>query len=144
AWYFITEVDEMYISGYYIGVILVCAGITELVLADQIRSKAKMTPREVERFGLEQLVILGHRLAILNEKETSQLNELRKLRNYLIHAKAGKLTQMAKKRYRVSGMDDSYLDAGFYLQPIWEGGIDKDALKHFRLVRDLTVKFYGA
>ena len=144
VWYYITETDEMFISGHFIGVILLCAAIVELVLADQIRSESQMTEREVERFGLEQLVILGHRLDILNEHETSQLGELRKLRNDLIHSKANKLAQMARKRYQVSGLDASHLDAGFYLQPIWGKGIDLDALRHLRLVRDLTVKFYGA
>jgi len=144
VWYYITETDEMFISGHFIGVILLCASIVELVLADQIRSRSQMAEKESERFGLEQLVILGHRLDILNEDETSQLNELRKLRNDLIHAKAGKLAQMARKRYQVSGLDASFLDPGFYLEPIWKGGIDLDALRHLRLVRDLTVKFYGA
>ena len=50
---------------------------------------------------------------------------------------------MAKKRYRVAGTDDSFLDAGFYLQSGFEEGIDKDALKHLQLVRDLTVRFYS-
>jgi len=144
AWYYIVEADDMFIRGHFIGVILLCAAIAELILADQIRSKSQMTEREAERFGLEQLVILGHRLDILNDKETGQLNELRRLRNDLIHSKAEKLAKMARKRYRVSGLDASHLDAGFYLQPIWEGGIDQDALRHLQLVRDLTVKFYGA
>jgi len=144
VWYYITEADDMFIRGHFIGVVLLCAAITELILADQIRSNSKMTEKEVERFGLEQLVILGHRLDILNDKETSQLNELRRLRNDLIHSKADKLAQMARKRYQVSGLDASHLDAGFYLQPIWEGGIDQDALQYLQLVRDLTVKFYGA
>lgn len=144
VWYYITETDEMFISGHFIGVILLCAAIVELVLADQIRSKSQMTEKESERFGLEQLVVLGRRLDILNDKETGQLNELRRLRNDLIHSKADKLAQMARRRYQVSGLDPSHLDAGFYLQPIWEGGIDQDALRHLQLVRDLTVKFYGA
>jgi hypothetical protein len=144
AWYFITDADDMYISGHFTGVVLLCAGVVELVLSDQLRTKSHMTEKEVERFGLEQLVILGHRLDILNSEETSQLNGLRKLRNNLVHAKAGKLAQMAKKRYRVFGMDDSYSDAGFYLHPLVAGGVDQDALRYLLLVRDLTVKFYGA
>ncbi len=143
AWDYITEAVNMFIRGHFTGVVLLCAGIAELVLADQLRSKSQMTEKEVERFGLEQLVILGHRLTILNDKETGQLNELRKLRNDLIHAKANRLNQRAKKTYQVSGLDASYLTAGLYLYPLGGGGIEKDALHHLLQVRDLTVKFYG-
>ena len=108
----------MFISGHCIGVILLCAAIIELILADQIRFKSQMAERELEHFGLEQLVILRRRLDMLNEHETSQLGELRKLRNNLTHSKANRLAQMARKRYQVSGLDASHLNAGFYLQPI--------------------------
>ncbi len=145
AWHFITEVDSMFRGGYFIGAILICAGITELVLADQMRSKMRMTQEEVERFGLKRLVILGHRLGILDDKETTQLNKLRELRNSLIHGNAGRLTQMAKKRYQSLGLDASDLDAEFYfLLSTWGEGIYQDALQYQRLVKDLTVRLYGA
>lgn len=143
-WGYLSEVDEMYIAGHFLGAIVFCAGIAELILTDQIRSKVGMKSKEVERFGLEQLIILGRRLAILDDNDTDRLNDLRKLRNYLIHGKAGQLTKMAKKRYRVSGSDDSFLDAEFYVHSGFEGGIDKDALLHLGLVRDLSMRFYGA
>lgn len=143
-WGYLSATDEMYIAGHFLGTIVLCAGIAELILADQVRARAKMTSGEVERFGLEQMLILGHRLGILDDKETQQLNDLRKLRNYLIHGKAGKLAQMAKKRYTVSGSDNSFLDAEFYVHSGFEGGIDRDALLHLGLIRELSVKFYGA
>ncbi len=144
AWYYITESDDMFIRGHFIGVILLCAGIVELVLADQLRSRTRMTPKEVERFGLEQMAILGRRLGILNDKEAGAVDEIRKLRNALIHANAGKLGQMAGRRYKDWGLDISDLDAGLFLKPAWEGGIDQDALSHLQSVQNLTVKFYGA
>jgi hypothetical protein len=60
-------------------------------------------------------VILDHRLGILNNKEISQLNEHRKLRNCLVHVKADKLARMAMKRYKGSGLNHSHLNAGPYL-----------------------------
>lgn len=143
VWGYLSMADEMYIAGYFAGAIIISTAITELILADQVKTKAKMTSTEVERFGLEQLIILAKRLTILNDKETSGLNELRKLRNYLIHGKVGKLGQMAKKRYTVSGSDNSFLDAEFYVSSGFEGGIDCDTLLHLGIVRDLTVKLYG-
>jgi len=144
VWGYLSEVDEMYIAGHFIGVVLLCAGIAELVLADQIRVRTGMTAREVERFTLEQLAILGRRLSVVEEAEMGRLNELRKQRNYLVHGKAGRLAQMAKKRYRASGPDDSFLNAEFYVRSGFAGGIDQDACQHLRLIRDLTVRFYGA
>ena len=143
VWSYLSEADDLFIRGHFLSVIVLSASIVELVLADQIKLKTRMAIKEVERFGLEQLSILGHRLGILDDKETSQLNELRRQRNWLIHGNVGRLTQMAKKRYRISGGDDSFLDAEFYVQSGFEGGIDQDARLHLRLVRDLTVNFYG-
>lgn len=144
VWYYITEADDMFIRGHFIGTILLCAGIVELVLADQLRTKIQMTQKEVERFGLEQMAILSRRLGILSAPEAASIDELRKLRNALIHANAGKLGQMAGRRYKDWGLDISDLDAGLFLKPAWEGGIDQDALSHLQSARNLTVKFYGA
>lgn len=143
VWGYLSIADEMYIAGYFLGSIVLCAGIAELILTDQIKTRIRMTAREAERFRLEQMIILGHKLAILDDRETNQLNALRKLRNYLIHGKAGKLAKMAKKRYTVSGSDNSFLNAEFYVSSGFEGGIDRDALLQLEIVRDLSVKFYG-
>ena len=144
VWGYLSMADEMYIAGYFAGTIIVSAAMAELIIADKVKTRVKMKSKEVERFGLEQLIILAKRLTILNDKETSGLNELRKLRNYLVHGKAGKLAQMAKKRYTVSGSDNSFLDAEFYVRSGFEGGIDRDALLQLGLIRELSVKFYGA
>ena len=145
VWYYLTESDEMYISGHFLGAILLCAGIAEIIIADQIKINLMLSTRETERFGLEQLTILGQRINILDELESKQLHDLRKLRNILIHANTGKLGKMARKIYDPSSSDD-YLYMGFYLTPISNGGIDidRDALQYLQIIRNLTIKFYGA
>jgi len=59
VWYYLTEADEMFIGGRFIGVVLLSAAIVELVLADQLRSRMKMTFNEVERSGFAQMVIMS-------------------------------------------------------------------------------------
>ena len=88
--------------------------------------------------------ILSHKLNLLDKDEIQQAKGLRRLRNYLIHANAGRLNEMAKKRYKDWGIDVHELDAGLFLAPPWEGGLDQEALKYLSFTRDLTVKFYGA
>ena len=83
--------------------------------------KTRMASREIERFRLEQLVILSHRLGISDDKETQQLNALRKLRNDLIHGNAGKLAKMAKMRYEDLGGINFFSSAEFYIAPIMQG-----------------------
>lgn len=143
-WEYVTEADDMFIRGHFMGVILLCAAVMELVLADQLRSIMGATKEEIEHFGLEQMLILSHRLEILNDEEARQLQELRKMRNYIVHANVGKLNQMAKRTYEAWGLSIADLDAGMFLQPTWGGAIDQDALKYIQLVRDITVKFYGS
>lgn len=142
-WEYVTEADEMYINGHFIGVILLCAGILELVFADQLKTSLKLTKDEVDRFRLEQMEILSHRLKILGENEMQQVREIRRLRNYLIHAKAGKINEMAKKRYKDWGIENHNLDSSLFLNPPWEGGLDQEAIKFLLFTRNLTVKFYG-
>jgi len=140
-WGYVTTADAMFIDGHFMGVVLLCAGIIELVLADQLMTRSQMTRDEVERFNLEQMVILAHRLEFVTEEEKDAINGLRKLRNALIHANAGKISKMAKRHgdfYGGVGME-------FYLFPLSkEGGISSDALKYLRFTRDFTSKFYGA
>lgn len=141
-WEYVTTADEMFIDGHFVGVVLLCAGIVELLLADQLMVRSQMTKDEVERFSPEQMAILAHRLHIVTDREKGTIDELRKLRNALIHADAGKLSKMARKCY-----GDFYegLETDFYLSPLSdEGGICADALRYLGFTRDLTFKFYGA
>jgi hypothetical protein len=141
-WEYVTTADEMFIDGHFVGVVLLCAGIIELLLADQLMDKKQMTKDEVERFSLEQMAILAYRLHIVTDGEKGTIDELRKLRNALIHADAGQLSKMARKCY-----GDFYegLETESYLSPLSdEGGICADALRYLGFIRDLTFRFYGA
>ena len=141
-WEYVTTADDMFIDGQFLSVVLLSAAIAELLLADQLMARTQMTGGEIEHFGLEQMAILSHRLQILTDQEKGAIDELRKLRNALIHANAGKLGKMAKKSY-----GDFYegLETEFYLSPLSdEGGIRADAFKYLCFTRDLTLKFYGA
>lgn len=97
-WDYITEARQMFTDGYFIGVILLCAGMVELSLADQLMSKTQMTREEIERFSLKQMAILARRLEIVINQEKDTIDKLRKLRNALIHANAGKIAEMVRKR----------------------------------------------
>lgn len=141
-WEYVITVDGMFIDGHFLGVVLLCAAVTELLLADQLMARTQMIGDEIEHFGLEQMAILSHRLQILTDQEKDAIDELRKLRNALIHANAGRLSKMAKKSY--GGFYEG-LETEFYLSPLSdESGIRADALKHLCFTRDLTFRFYGA
>jgi len=141
-WEYMTTADDMFIDGHFLGVVLLCAAVTELLLADRVMTRTQMTRDEIEHFGLEQMAILSHRLQILTDQEKDAIDGLRKLRNALIHVNAGKLGKMARKSY-----GDFYEGLGteFYLFPLSdESGIRADALKYLCFTRDLTFRFYGA
>jgi len=61
-WEYVTTADEMFIDGYFLGVVLMCAAVTELLLADQLMARTQITRDEIDHFGLEQVTILSHRL----------------------------------------------------------------------------------
>ena len=141
-WEYVTTADDMFIDGHFLGVVLLCAAVTELLLTDQLMTNSGMMKDEVERFSLEQMAILAHRLRIVTDLEKGTIDELRQLRNALIHANADKLGKMARRSY---GNFYKGLETEFYLSPLSdESGIRADALKHLRFTRDLTFKFYGA
>jgi len=142
-WEYLTEADDMYIRGHDIGVILLCAATIELVLADQLKSKLVISKKELERFGLDQMVILCSHIGILSNEERDQINELRIIRNALIHANAGKLNKMAKKQYDVRGLGADDVVAILYIASIGDKGINQDAMIHMKFVRDITVRLYG-
>lgn len=140
-WEYVTTADEMFIDGHFIGVVLLCASIVELSLSDQLILRTQMARKEIERFRLEQMTILAHRLGIITNQESGAIDKLRKSRNALIHANAGKISKMAKGCY-----GDSYgnRESEFYLYPLSdEEGICADASEYLKFTRDLTFKFYG-
>ena len=145
-WEYVTTADEMFTDGHFIGVILLCASTVELSLADQLISRTQMVQGEIERFSLEQMTILAHRLGIITSQEKGTTDKLRRSRNALIHVKVGEIAKMGRIWYEVPPSDHSeLLERSLYLSPLSEGeGIGGDALECLLFTRDLTVRFYGA
>jgi hypothetical protein len=140
-WEYLNITDDMFIDGHFMGVVLLCAAILELLLTDQLIEHFEMTEKEVERFTLEQMVILAYRLRIITDLEKNAIDKLRQLRNPLIHANVGKISKMARQS---SSTIYEGLESEFYIAPLSdESGIRVDALKYLCFTRDLTVKFYG-
>lgn len=137
VWEYLIEAKDMYIRGHPLGTILLCGAIVEMVLVHQIVLGTGMSEKEIERFTLEQKTILSRRLDILEAGEVTHVDELRKLRNALIHADPGKLAKGAKFPASVDARVSLYLTAS------WKDGITKDALKYLQATRELTLKFYG-
>ncbi len=128
-WEYIVEAVNMYIRGHPTGTVLLCAAAIEIILADQIKAKSANTISKIRR---------GRELGLLEEDEATRIDELRKLRNELIHAHAGQLKKRAMKLLPAEWASPSlYFLAGL------PGSIDADALKCLQTARDLAVKFYG-
>jgi hypothetical protein len=142
-WEYITEADDMYIGGHYIGVILLCSAILELVLADQHEIKTADASVKVKQLTFEEMICCCSQLDILDEHEKSQIDHLRKLRNALVHINAGKLLKMARKGYEIHKLKSESIVTSLYLASFGETGISEDALEYLTLARDITVKFYG-
>ena len=138
---YMVDAKWMFVNGHFMGAVLVCAGIVEMILAHQIRDYLKMGLREVERFNLNQMVVLARRLDILNDNEVRQIDGLRKLRNQLAHANDRQL----RKRAKGSGWPlKSEPPASSYLHPFYRQGLEQDSLEHLREVRKLIARLYPA
>ncbi len=142
VWRYLAEAEDMYIYGYYIGVILLAAGTLELALADQIASKLKISDRDIAHFELQQFIVLAQSLGLLTDEETRQLDNFRLLRNGLIHGNIGKLAQMTKRFYQVNGFQETP-PVETYLNPDTGNGINQDALRFLNSTRNVVTRFYG-
>lgn len=142
VWDYLSETVDMYTNGQFLGTIIFCASIMERVLFHQLRAKTKMTDTALDSFNSNQLLILTHELGILTEQEFGELDELRKLRNLLIHGDAQRLAKMARSKIQIKGSKTPVAPVvyvGLYLS----GEIDQDALRYLQITRNLADKFYG-
>ncbi|MEE9202200.1 MAG: hypothetical protein V3U31_03260 [Dehalococcoidia bacterium] len=139
-WEYLREADDLYIRGHFVAANLLCGTIIEIILADQLRSAGRLTQGELEQFKLNQMAILCHRLGIISQLEKQHIDELRRLRNALVHANAGKLSKMGKKHYPSL---DSDVSVSFFLTSFLGEGAQREARSHIRVVRNLSLRLYG-
>jgi hypothetical protein len=133
-WEYTVEAGRLYINGHFMGVILFCAALAEIVLADQLKRKLEPTgtvPKE-----LDDMTKLAWQYGIVNDDEKSQVDSLRKLRNDLIHVNVGMLTKRANQTPASWGV-------GLFLVPPWESGIQPTALTQLTNIRNLAIRLYG-
>lgn len=135
-WEYTVEATRLYINAHFMGVILLCAALAEIVLADQLKGKLRLTVTTLKKLRLSDMIVKAHKDGILSDQEKSQVDALTKLRNDLIHVKVGKLTERAKQTHASWGV-------GLFLVPPGEGGIQRDALTHLTNIRNLAVRLYG-
>ena len=141
-WRYLNEAEDMYIYGYFIGVILLAAGTIELALSDQVTLKMRIDERDIGHFELQQLIILSRSLEILSENEAYELDQFRFLRNNLIHGNSGKLAEMSRRRYQTDGFYKTP-PVVTYMNPDSGNGINHDALHFLNLTRNIIMRFYS-
>ncbi len=142
VWRYLTEAEDMYVYGFFIGVIMLCAATLEVALSDQIASRMNIAERDISQFELQQFAILARSLGMIDDAEFGELEKYRLIRNGLIHGNSGKLTRMARKLYETDGFYDKP-PVETYLNPATGNGINTDAVRFIQLARNITVRFYG-
>lgn len=134
--------EEMFVDGYFIGTVLLCAAIAEIILPNQLMSHGVTSNDEIKQLTFEEISILASRSGIITTEEKNKIDELRQLRNALIHVNVGKLGKRIKLN---SGDPFNGMEPELYLSSISdEEGISADASKYLRFTRDLIFRFYGA
>ena len=136
------KVIQLYINGNFCSVILWCASILELVLADKLISEGKGKKEVIELLSLKEKTDLCRRYNIIDREESKKISKVRESRNAIVHANAGKLTEMAKKSYGDVSNDLSKFLAGFFLSNLG-GGIQSQALEYLEFTRTLSARWYG-
>ncbi len=137
-WEYSSEASKLYINGYFVACILLCASIAELTLEDQLKSRGHRST-----FDFSKMIALCKSLGILEDYESNQLDELRELRNELAHADAGKLSKRARKYYDEVGLSGFDLGPALFLNPLGDRGLDDHAFEYLQKTRKLTERLYG-
>jgi hypothetical protein len=138
-----TEAIQLYICGHFASVILWCATILELALSDKLIHNSKGTKEVIELLTLSEKTRLCHKFGIITSKEDkNNIDDIRNLRNSIIHADAGQLAEMARAYY--GDVDDviSQVLPELYLGDFGEA-LKSEALKSLTFTRELTKRWYG-
>jgi len=142
-WEYSTEAIQLYICGHFASVILWCATILELALSDKLIHNSKGTKEVIEPLTLSEKTRLCHKFGIITSQEDkNNIDDIRNLRNSIIHADAGKLAKMARAYY--GDVDDviSQVLPQLYLGDFGEA-LKSEALKSLTFTRELTKRWYG-
>jgi len=142
-WEYSTEAIQLYICGHFASVILWCATILELALSDKLIHNSKGTKEVIELLTLSEKTRLCHKFGIITSQEDkNNIDDIRNLRNSIIHADAGKLAKMARAYY--GDVDDviSQVLPELYLGDFGEA-LKSKALKSLTFTRELTKRWYG-
>ncbi len=141
-WEYSAQAIQLYINGNFGAVILWCASMFELILADQLISKGKISKKKVSELNLGEKTRLCRKFGMITAEDEKNIDGLRKFRNDIIHVNTGKLAKMAKKSYGdVDGDLYKHLPE-LYLSNLG-GGIQSQALEYFEFTRELTMRWYG-
>ena len=142
-WEYSTEAIQLYICGHFASVIFWCATILELALSDKLIYNNKGTREVIGLLTLSKKTRLCHKFGIITSKEDkNNIDDIRNLRNSIIHADAGKLAEMARAYY--GDVDDviSQVLPELYLGDFGEA-LKCKALKSLTFTRELTKRWYG-
>lgn len=142
-WEYCTEAVQLYICGHFASVIIWCATILELALSDKLIHNSKGTKEVIELLTLREKTILCRKFGIITfERDKDNIDDIRNLRNSIIHADAGKLANMARAYY--GNVDDAISQV---LPELYLGDFGKalksEALKSLTFTRELTKRWYG-
>ena len=142
-WEYSTEAIQLYICGHFASIILWCATILELALSDKLIHNSKGTKEVIELLTLSEKTRLCHKFGIITSQEDkNNIDDIRNLRNSIIHADAGRLAKMARAYY--ADVDDviSQVLPELYLGDFGEA-LKSEALKSLTFTRELTKRWYG-
>lgn len=139
---YIIRAKDMYISGHFIGCILLSATVIELALADKLITIGKAAHEVVECLTLAEKTSLCYRFGLINRSDKKSIDSTRKIRNALTHANMGKLTEEAKRHY--SSADEAILQiiGSLYLGD-FGAAMKNDAFECLDYARSLTRRWYG-
>jgi hypothetical protein len=141
-WEYSAETIQLFICGHFASVILWCASIVELTLEDKLIGSAKGTKELIELLSFVEKTRLCRKFGIITPQDKNDIDDLRNLRNYIAHANAGKLTEMARVCYGDVEEALSLALPGLYLSD-FGNKISSQALKFINFTRALIKRWYG-